>query len=153
MQTVLFTGAGASRAIGYPLTSELLPRVRKELKTGALFVYTNGRKKDRRDRDELRRYLLGLLPGFKRVPDDQLPLITDVFSLVEHALVSGDALPIGGDASLRRCRDLLKQAITDVLLGDFLADWDDENADDRRERRVLRRFATWVHRQGAILDW
>lgn len=95
MRTVLFTGAGASRPIGYALTSELLPRVRAELKSGVLFADANGRKKDKQGREELHRYLLGLLPGLERIPDHQLPLITDVFSLVEHALVSGEALPIG----------------------------------------------------------
>lgn len=148
MRTALFTGAGASRAIGYPLTREFLPRIRAELDSGELFSDTNGKKTDDQDREDLRQYLLRLLPGLNAIKDSELPLITDVFSLVEHALVSGEALPIGSTNAMRHCRDLLKQAITDILLGDFLADWDDTNASQKRERDLLDRFARWVHRQG-----
>lgn len=144
----MFTGAGASRAIGYPLTSELLPRVRAELESGILFEDTNGSKSDEKERDELKALLSGLLPGFHDVSDAELPLITDVFSLVEHAIASGDALPIGGDGVLRRCRDLLKHAITDVLLGDFLRPWDRSQLDERQQQRRLSDFADWVHHYG-----
>lgn len=41
MRIALFTGAGASRAIGYRLTSEILPRVRVELASGDLFARMN----------------------------------------------------------------------------------------------------------------
>jgi hypothetical protein len=87
--------------------------------------------------------LRGLLPGFKDVPNQELPLITDVFSLVEYALASGDALAIGGDAILRRLRDLLKHAITDILLGDFLASWRDV-PEDLEQRRVLNELVAWI---------
>ncbi len=151
MRTALFTGAGASRAIGYPLTSEFLPRVRSELADGSLFAALADRDAEARDRDDLHRFLTGLLPGFESVQADRLPLITDVFSLVEHALVAGEALPIGGDASLRRCRELLKQAITDILLGEYLAPWDEEDPDQVRERKVLSRLTDWTLSQGAEL--
>lgn len=147
----LFTGAGASKAIGYPLTKELLPRVRTEIQTGELFEDTNDPERDGADRAELSGYLSRLLPGFRKLGDDQLPLITDVFSLVEYALFSGDALPIGGEESLRRCRDLLKHAITDILMGDFQAPWDESNAEQREQRTVSKRFAHWVHRQADTL--
>ncbi|UVT21182.1 MAG: hypothetical protein H8K03_04480 [Nitrospira sp.] len=149
MRTVLFTGAGASRAIGYPLTRELLPRIRAELKNGELFSGINGEKEDEQDCKDLQRYLLRLLPGLSDAKDRQLPLITDVFSLVEHALISGEALPIGGANAVRHCRDLLKRAITAILLGDFFAEWDDTDSHQKRERDVLDRFARWVYRQGA----
>lgn len=149
--TALFTGAGASRAIGYSLTGELLPRVRDELKRNVLFADTNGEKKDKQDRDELYAYLLGLLPGLERVPDSQLPLITDVFSLVEHAIMSGEALPIGGDGTLRRCRDLLKQAITDILIGDFILPWDETDPNQKCERDVLNQLTRWIELQGDTL--
>jgi len=147
MATALFTGAGASRAIGYPLTGELLPRVRAEIKSGDLFKGVNGRKRDESDRKELKRCLLRLFPGFARVPEKQLPLITDVFSLVEYALLSGEALPVGNEAALRRFRDLLKQAITDVLIGDFLAEFDLRKEDQAREARVLKQLTAWVRDQ------
>jgi len=144
MATALFTGAGASRAIGYALTSELLPRVRGGLRSGELFKDINGPERDARDRQELQQLLTTLLPGFEEAADDKLPLITDVFSLVEHAIVSGESLPVGGDDTLRRFRDLLKQGITDVILGDFLEEWDLTQEEDRRQRSVLNRFTGWV---------
>src|SRR5262245_37798842 len=108
MRTALFTGSGASKAIGYPVTRELLPMVRDELRSGELFARTNGKRRDAHCRNELERYLKKLLPGFRKAKNEDLPLITDVFSLVEHAIVAGQALPVGGDADLRRFRDLLK---------------------------------------------
>ena len=139
----MFTGAGASRAIGYPVTAGLLPRVRQELAQGVLFEDTNGSEEDQRERTELSRLLQGLLPGFADVQDSELPLITDLFSLVEYALASGDAFAIGGDDVLRRLRDLLKHAITDVLLGDFLTSWRDA-PEDRMQRKVLNESVAWV---------
>ena len=147
--TAIFTGAGASKAIGYPLTREFLPRVRSELECGVLFAETNTPESDKRRRDELGRMLHTLLPGFARVPDADLPLITDVFSLVEYAIAAGEALPIGDDHALRRCRDLLKHAITDVLIGDFLEPWDSDNADHRRQEDVLERLVAWIQKLGS----
>jgi hypothetical protein len=67
-KVAVFTGAGASKALGYPLTAELLPRVRAELDTGKLFDdiedAPHGRAIEAEDRDTLRRYLMALLPGF-----------------------------------------------------------------------------------------
>lgn len=143
-KVAVFTGAGASRAIGYPLTRELLPRVLAELKSGQLFKNTNGLRRDRRERAELRTLLHRLFPGMKSIRDDKLPLITDIFSLIEYAIASGESLPVGEDADLRRCRDLLKHAITDVLLGDFLKEWDEDREEDARGKALLRRFADWV---------
>ena len=127
--------------MGYPLTRDLLPRVRKELKSGELFKDTNGPRRDREERGELEALLHRLLPGLETVQDSDLPLITDVFSLVEYAIVSGEALPVG-DGDLRRCRDLLKHAITDILLGDFLTDWEGEHGE--RQKTLSRRFVDWV---------
>ena len=144
MRTAVFTGAGASRAIGYPLTHELLPRVRTELDSNELFEDINGPKRDAQDRKELKKHLTTLLPGFRNAEDAHLPLITDIFSLVEYAIVSGESLPVGGDGKLRRFRDLLKQAITDVLLGDFLMPWDTRNPEHVRQRAVLARLTDWL---------
>ncbi|MEW6599363.1 MAG: hypothetical protein AB1499_00175 [Nitrospirota bacterium] len=151
MKTALFTGAGASRAIGYPLTSELLPRVRSELKSESLFSGMNSDAKNKRDRKELYTYLLQLLPGFEDVVDQDLPLITEVFSLVEYALFAGEALAIGGEGTLLRCRDLLKQAITDILLGDFIEPWDSSDENQQRERKMLNLLTRWIEHQGETL--
>jgi NAD-dependent SIR2 family protein deacetylase len=153
-KVAVFTGAGASKALGYPLTAELLPRVRAELDNGKLFDdiedEPHGRAIEAEDRDTLRRYLMALLPGFATVPAEQLPLITDVFSLLEYALASGEGLPVGGHADLRRFRDLLKQAICDVLLGDFFEEYDATRPEERRQKETLTRFVRWVEKQDDV---
>lgn len=153
MRTTIFTGAGASRAIGYPLTNELLPRVRSGLETGELFHKLKGSGRRARvaegiDRRLLGSYLSRLLPGFRSAGDTDLPLITDVFSLVEYALMAGDALVGGESGQLRQFRDLLKQAITDVLLDDFETPWDGHDPDHQRERCTLGKFVDWIAHLG-----
>src|ERR1043165_2774487 len=147
-KAAIFTGAGASRAIGYPLTRELLPRVRSEIKNSKLFADMNAKEPDRKRRLELHHMLRLLLPGFDRVTDNELPLITDVFSLVEYAIASGETLPVGDESALRRCRDLLKHAITDILIGDFLKPWDGRNEQDRQQKHLLNRFVSWIQQFG-----
>ncbi len=142
--TTLFTGAGASKAIGYPVTSDLLPLIRTGLKSGDLFDGFNDKAADGKRAKMLLGYLNQLLPGFRAAEDSDLPLITDVLSLVEHALVSGEALPVGGPDELRRFRDLLKQAIVSVLLEVHLAAWNPEDRDDTRQKGVLTVFRKWV---------
>jgi NAD-dependent SIR2 family protein deacetylase len=116
LRTAFFTGAGASRSIGYPLTSEFLPTVRRLLRSGQLFKEINSDAIAKADRAALREYLAVLLPGMPRTSDASLPLITDIFSLLDHSLGQADALPIGGQSEIRHCRQLLMQAITDVLI-------------------------------------
>ena len=142
MKTMIFTGAGASKAIGYPLTRELLPQLREDLKNKKLFKGLSTRQSEGQDRAALIAYLNRLLPGMDRLRDDDLPLITDVFSMVEYALVAGDSLPVGGESDLRRFRDLLKQAITDILLGEYLEDWNLSVAEHIRQKKVLTTFAS-----------
>ena len=151
MRTALFTGAGASKAIGYPLTKELLPRVRLGLGDRTLFEGSNGAKRDQDDRDRLERYLIRLLPGFRTAQEAHLPLITDVFSLVDYAIASGESLPVGGDRELRDFRDLLKHAITNILIGEYLTPWDAGSEEDRRKQRVVEGFVGWLQQQGQEL--
>jgi hypothetical protein len=144
IRTTLFTGAGASRAIGYPLTRDLLPQVRDEIARGLLFEGINGDEKDRSDREELKRYLISLYPGFEQVSAGKLPLITDVFLLVEYSLSVGEALAVGNASALRRFRELLMQAITDVLMGEFDEPWDENDPEQRSQREVLHSLIDWV---------
>ncbi|HET9865539.1 MAG TPA: SIR2 family protein, partial [Steroidobacteraceae bacterium] len=145
MRTVLFTGAGASKAIGYPLTSELLPLVRERLDTD-LFAQTAGRAAAA-NRAELRRYLASLLPGLDRLQPGQLPLITDVFSLVEYSMLAGEALAMGDERTLRRCRDLLKEAMTDVFLENFYRAYALDDPGEKRESDTLDALTRWIRRQ------
>jgi NAD-dependent SIR2 family protein deacetylase len=146
-----FTGAGASRAIGYPLTRELLQRIRQALRAGTLFRDTTDADTERAQRDELRKHLTGLLPGFERIDEAELPLITDVFSLVEYAIVSGESLSIGGDDQLRRCRDLLKYAMTDIFLEDFESPYDARDPQEQRQSQVLSGLTRWIAGQGSAI--
>jgi len=144
IRTTLFTGAGASRAIGYPLTRDLLPQVRDEIEKGILFEGINGPERDRSDREELKRYLIALYPGFEAVRPERLPLITDAFSLVEYSLSAGEALAVGNASTLRRFRELLMQAITDVLMGEFDDPWNNDDPEQQCQREVLGHLIEWV---------
>lgn len=97
-KTVVFLGAGASKALGLPLTGEILPQLLSRLSTetsrdSPLF----GGDKD--DQSELKDCLRAILPGLKFAsgPKDQdaqsgtLPLITDVLSAIDHFLISANA--------------------------------------------------------------
>lgn len=148
MGTTLFTGAGASRAFGYPLTSELLPQVRASLDDESLFTKLGLGRRAKEDRKRLLKYLKSLMPEFRSLPNRDLPAITDLFSLVEYSLVMGEALPVGDAADLRQFRDLLKLAITDVLLGEFTTPWSGRDPEDLRQRRILGALVQWVKEQG-----
>lgn len=124
MRTTFFTGAGVSKAIGYPLTSELLPRVLKGIKEKTLFNTGDEPEHAAEDRENLGKYLDLLLPGLEDTEVKNLPLITDLFSLVEHAIAADEALPIGDEERTRHCRQLLKRSITDVLLAEWLIEYD-----------------------------
>lgn len=148
METVLFTGAGASRAIGYPLTREFLPRVRAEIASGDLFARVNG-SQGKNDRTDLQDYLQALMPGFSDLPDDSLPLITDVFSLVEYSIAAGETLPVGGDGQLRRFRDLLKRVIADILARDFHTGWG-KSKSDLEQKQTLDEMGKWISRKQSL---
>jgi NAD-dependent SIR2 family protein deacetylase len=148
VRTALFTGAGASCAIGYPLTKDLLPRVREQLRDRTLFKGTSDKPTETRSRRELHEFLTSLLPGLEEAESADLPLITEIFSLVEHAISADEDLPLGNDGVLRRFRDLLKLAITDVILGDFTEPWDESNPEHEKQRETLDRLVAWVRRRG-----
>jgi NAD-dependent SIR2 family protein deacetylase len=152
MRTTLFTGAGASCAIGYPLTSQLMPLILQGLKDKDLFKRFNPRKDfDQDGADRLRGYLNQLMPGLEAANEKDLPLITDVFSLVEYSLVSGEALPVGGHEDLRQFRDLLKQAIVSVLLDSFLGDWDTRDPLEKKQKATFDKMTRWIAAQGSNL--
>ncbi len=79
--TVLFTGAGASKAFGYPLTNELMREVRDDLRSGILFRKTVDHGARHR-RKQLNSYLKKLLPGFRDAEDVIIPPIESVRNIV-----------------------------------------------------------------------
>ena len=107
-------GAGASKPFGYPLTNELLPLIKKRLSSGALFL--KGFDKFKADREELSRCINFLLPGLNSVSSEDLPLITDLLSLIDHSLQSSNSLtPLMSTKQLMRFRILLERAILETL--------------------------------------
>jgi hypothetical protein len=129
---VLFLGAGASAAFGRPVTSELFPRIRDGVAAKSLFPIESNPKRERGKMKRLGAHLEQLLPA---VFDDdlQLPLITDVLSLVDLLLTTGEpALPGFSTAQLDDLRTLLEEAVIHAIQAggdrsdaalDRLTDW------------------------------
>lgn len=107
---VLFVGAGSSRACGYPVTSEILPRILDRLaqrKFGDRYVDAH--------RAALRKLLHRLVPGRRKFG---VPMITEVLSIIDHCLDSDEDLLSASSPkslSLRDARWLLGRAIAEVI--------------------------------------
>lgn len=108
---VLFLGAGASAPFGFPLTKDILPKVREEIASGELFDgFPDAAKRARLLGESLR----ALLPGFDSV--SELPSITDILSLVDYSLLTSTSpLRLRTPAEVQTLRTLLEQAVYDVL--------------------------------------
>lgn len=104
-------GAGASRAFGYPLTSAILPHIRAGLNDGSLLPLESNPKRERAKMKRLKEHLGTLLPAF--FDDDiELPLITDVLSLIDLLLTTGEvAVPMLSTEEMEDLRTLLEEAI------------------------------------------
>jgi hypothetical protein len=98
-KVAVFIGAGASKPFGYLLTKDILPEIQRRLKDKSLFNddrTDNSKKSKLQDLNNLEKCLNALLPGFNigesELPEWmkkkglELPLITDVLSLIDHAL-------------------------------------------------------------------
>lgn len=126
----VFLGAGASKAFGYPLTSELLPQLLTYLKDGTLteWEYTE------EDQAVLKRGLTELFPGIKNCKTEDLPLITDVLTLIDHSMAAGTSLLGGWRAQdVTRFRGLVEAAIADMV-----------GPDGAEETAELKRMADWL---------
>ena len=106
---VVFLGAGASKAMGYPLTSELLPRIVAKLQSGSLF----GRLTDaERKRDRLKKALDALAPGWVH---NRLPTFVDLLSLLDYCIHQNVTIfPSGGHFELRSFRAIIEAALVEV---------------------------------------
>jgi hypothetical protein len=124
-KTVVFLGAGASKALGLPLTNEILPQVMERLVASSseddrLF---GG---DQIDQERLTDCLNVILPGLKRYaaanPERQtwrmaLPPITDVLSALDYLMLSGNApAPHFPGSDLIRGRLLFERAVFELLV-------------------------------------
>jgi hypothetical protein len=145
-RTAVFTGAGASKAFGYPLTGELFPRVRERLTAKTAFDRTAwiGRLPNKaRKNAELLQFLSGLLPGFND-PRIEPPPITDILSLVDYSLLASTApIPSRTAKDLLRFRLLLEEAIARAIHGDY---------DPYHPPPALFRLARWIVDEGRKRD-
>jgi hypothetical protein len=106
----VFMGAGASKPFGFPLTKELLPLIKESVAKGELFANSSS------DRELLLHGLKKLLPGFNSIDPTDLPLITDVLSLIDHSLhLSNVPFPQMVSRELVELRILLERALLKKL--------------------------------------
>jgi hypothetical protein len=150
-RTVLFLGAGASKALGYPLTDEILNRVLRQLETGSLFTSPDpnvtyplvGEHKKVNDlgylpdaMGVLRNELTAIFPGvFTSKPP---PQITEVLSLLDHFIFTGAAaLPKYPRERLARLRALLERAVATVVIAP-------DNSRDASQLGLIARLVKWL---------
>ncbi len=111
---VLFVGAGASRACGYPLTSDILPRILQCLRDGE---FSRGKLKDEHigaNARPLMRTLRHLVP---KARSGYMPQITEVLSILDYCIDSGEELfPVSRHTlKLVDARWLLERAMARVI--------------------------------------
>jgi hypothetical protein len=116
-ETVIFLGAGASRAVGLPMTTDILPGILRGLQKQTLFG------DDAPSRGALLACLTGILPGLEGLMDKplderrELPPVTDVISAIDHHLLTANTpLPDLKLSDLVRGRNLLERAIFEQLV-------------------------------------
>lgn len=113
---VLFIGAGASRACGYPLTGDILPRIIECLEEGA---FLEGKLKDKHigaKSKQLLRMLRFLVPKSKS-KDSYVPQITEILSIFDYCIDSGEELVPATNSTLKlvEARWLLERAMARVI--------------------------------------
>jgi hypothetical protein len=133
--TAVFIGAGASKPLGLPLTNDIFPQSLERLAAKSLY------RGDAVDLERLRRCFLAFLPGIfaPGAPRDVLPPITDLLSLVDYFLLSGNAPDIGVSRSeLARARTLIDRAVFELLVlrGDGDGDFEMIGEDDQAREWV-----------------
>jgi len=87
--TVVFLGAGASRAFGYPVVKEILPLIVKGIHEESLFLSISNKENRAIYTGLLKQLLINLSPGLKdgierNEPKEDWPLVTDLLSLGSH---------------------------------------------------------------------
>ncbi len=111
-RTVLFTGAGASKAFGYPITSGIFPKIAEMLTAGELF---EDWRVGAQYRKAIHRYLRELMPGYQRRRVKNVS-ITALLSFVDYSILSGLSPSPGMRLDdLREFRQLVDLAMHEVL--------------------------------------
>jgi len=132
---VLFLGAGASAAFGYPVTGQIFPRITEGLVSRTLLPLESNPKRDRAKMNRLREHLEALLPAVLE-DDIELPLVTDVLSLIDLLLSTGEvAVPMLSTKEMEDFRALLEEAIVETI---------ERGSDDPRSLETLDRLTDWM---------
>jgi hypothetical protein len=156
-RTILFLGAGASRALGYPLTAEILPEILRRLKARTLFPMTDDVVQGLPDEhaavnsfgfhpDPMAVFQADLSALFPTLIDaSNPPNITDILSLFDHLIFSGSAaVPGFSRERLARLRLLIERAIATVVT---------EPATRSPEQKLLvDRLVAWLLQEAASAD-
>lgn len=114
---VVFLGAGASKPFGYPVTRDLMLMILRGLLDGTILAKTGKGPGTRplHPREELRAFLLDLLPG-ERATRETVPMVTAVLSLLDYSLATGQAVLPGRTLDdTRQARQLLERALLEVI--------------------------------------
>ena len=155
-RTVLFVGAGASAAFGFPVTNQILPRIWAGLhdegpqgwRRWAGFKRTAGRPVQTAAAHDLKRFLAAILPGLGRsgAAAPSGATIVDIISMLDHSTAerqspfppSPETEPgrklIQPAEELMRARQLLNVAINGVL-------------DGRKDNALREDLAAWIIRR------
>ena len=119
--SVVFIGAGASKSLGLPLTNEIFGEVLNGISTGTLFE--GGIPEALENRQALKGLFDALLPGAAGAA----PFITDLLSMLDHAMLQANALALEpqqlgpqsiayqSSKDLVKLRTLLERGIYEVL--------------------------------------
>ncbi len=135
----VFLGAGASKAFGYPLTSEILPEMLRRIAAGKLFGATG--EQAEKDRQFLGQFLQELLPGLDRTKPEDLPLITEVLSQVDYSLAEGIAIhPYRDIEGMQHLRRLLERAIYESIAKQAASI-------PEAMKKNLEQFSAWLYAQ------
>lgn len=119
-ETVVFLGAGASKALDLPLTNEIIPMILTRMRDKTLF---DG---NLTALEQLNRCFRAVLPGLKEImtgaSDEELlrkpiPALTDILSSIDFLVRSTNApIPKFGHEDLSRGRKLLERAMFELLV-------------------------------------
>ncbi|MGJ5815174.1 hypothetical protein [Paludibaculum fermentans] len=138
MKTTVFLGAGASKPFGYPLTAEILPAIRRRL--GVEAALFGGNDIEHAAEARLKLLLPAVLPGFY---DEalELPMITDLLSLIDYSLAAGRTLIPGRPAAhLLELRTLLDWALLSVI--------EPDSKSALLTHPLLESFCNWLNAHG-----
>ncbi len=115
-KVVLFIGAGASRACGYPLTGDILPRILQCLEDGE-FIKGNLEDEHIGEKSKQLLKMLRFLVPKSKSKDSYVPQITEVLSVLDYCIDSGEELVPATNSTLRLtdARRLLERAMSRVI--------------------------------------